>query len=394
MTIATSRSASRYGAGIDAIARSTRRSNGWRAHGPGNAPGDPRRRLAIARRSSAARAPPVTPTIRAMQVVHTERHRAHDPQVETYLGVPVPANEVPARADAIRDALPADGGFELVAPTEHGADADPRRPRPGPPALPRGGLAGDASARRSIASSSSPTPTRRAAMFEGMSDELVAARPEPIAVGGRAGWWGLDSSNPIVAGTYDAARWRGGRRADGGGPGPRGRAGGVRAVPAARAPRGALDGRRLLLLQQRGHRGRRRSSSGDRGARRDPRRRRPPRQRHPADLLAPRGRAATPRSTRTRGACTRSSSATPTRSGRARSRREPQPAAAAARRRRDLPRGPRPGARVDRRRAGRDRRRLARLRHVRAATRSATSPSRPRATTRWVAGSARSAGGS
>jgi len=42
-------------------------------------------------------------------------------------------------------------------------------------------------------------------MFAGMSDALVAARPEPEAVGGRAGWWGLDSSNPIVRGSYDAA---------------------------------------------------------------------------------------------------------------------------------------------------------------------------------------------
>jgi acetoin utilization deacetylase AcuC-like enzyme len=47
-------------------------------------------------------------------------------------------------------------------------------------------------------------PTR--SMFAGMSDELVAARPEPVAVGGRVGWWGLDSSNPLVAGSYDAAR--------------------------------------------------------------------------------------------------------------------------------------------------------------------------------------------
>ena len=56
----------------------------------------------------------------------------------------------------------------------------------------------------------------------------------------------------------------------------------------------------------------------DRRAGRDPRRRRPPRQRHAADLLAPRGRARTSRSTRTRGASTRSSSATPTRSARGR----------------------------------------------------------------------------
>jgi acetoin utilization deacetylase AcuC-like enzyme len=44
-------------------------------------------------------------------------------------------------------------------------------------------------------------------MFQGMSEELVGSRPETEAIGGRAGWWGLDSSNPIVAGTYVAARW-------------------------------------------------------------------------------------------------------------------------------------------------------------------------------------------
>jgi acetoin utilization deacetylase AcuC-like enzyme len=43
-------------------------------------------------------------------------------------------------------------------------------------------------------------------MFEGMSEGLVAARPEPVNAGGRAGWWGLDSGNPITPGTYDAAR--------------------------------------------------------------------------------------------------------------------------------------------------------------------------------------------
>ncbi|MCI0583750.1 MAG: histone deacetylase family protein, partial [Chloroflexi bacterium] len=48
-------------------------------------------------------------------------------------------------------------------------------------------------------------PTR--GMFQGMSDAFVGGRPEPEAIGGRAGWWGLDSSNPIVAGTYEAARW-------------------------------------------------------------------------------------------------------------------------------------------------------------------------------------------
>jgi len=43
-------------------------------------------------------------------------------------------------------------------------------------------------------------------MFEGMSPEAIARIPEPTAIGGRAGWWGLDTANPLVPGTYRAAR--------------------------------------------------------------------------------------------------------------------------------------------------------------------------------------------
>ena len=39
-----------------------------------------------------------------------------------------------------------------------------------------------------------------------MSPEFVASRPETGFAGGRAGWWGLDTANPLVAGTYAAAR--------------------------------------------------------------------------------------------------------------------------------------------------------------------------------------------
>jgi acetoin utilization deacetylase AcuC-like enzyme len=140
-----------------------------------------------------------------MKVVHTERHRAHDPKVETYLGLPVPAQEVPARADAIVAALTADGGFEMTPPADHGTGPILAVHDPGlvrflevawaeteRQAIDRNFLVADT------------YPTR--AMFAGMSEELVAARPEPVAIGGRVGWWGLDSSNPLVAGSYDAAR--------------------------------------------------------------------------------------------------------------------------------------------------------------------------------------------
>jgi acetoin utilization deacetylase AcuC-like enzyme len=140
-----------------------------------------------------------------VQVIHSERHRAHAPKVETYLGVPLPANEVPARADAILAALRADGGFEVVEPAEHGLDPihavhDPGLVRFLEEAWP-------AAVQQNIERDflvADTYPTR--GLFQGMSEAFVAARPEPEAVGGRAGWWGLDSSNPIVEGTYDAAR--------------------------------------------------------------------------------------------------------------------------------------------------------------------------------------------
>jgi acetoin utilization deacetylase AcuC-like enzyme len=140
-----------------------------------------------------------------VKVVHTERHRGHDPKVETYLGLPVPANEVPSRAEAIIAAVTAEGGFEVVGPTEHGTAPIL--------AVHDGGLlhfleeAWPETERQRIDREflvADTYPTR--SMFAGMSDAFVAARPEPEAIGGRVGWWGLDSSNPLVAGTYDAAR--------------------------------------------------------------------------------------------------------------------------------------------------------------------------------------------
>ena len=57
-----------------------------------------------------------------MRVVYTPLHLVHDVVSETIMGQAIPAYEVPERAERIRAALVADGGFELVAPTEHGTD--------------------------------------------------------------------------------------------------------------------------------------------------------------------------------------------------------------------------------------------------------------------------------
>lgn len=141
-----------------------------------------------------------------MQVVYSPRHLGHDIDTETFMGVGVPANEVAERAERIRAALTADGGFTFVEPTDHGeapitavhdeglvrfleiAWSEVRAQ-----AIPRAFLSADT--------------YPNIAMFEGMTDDAVERLVrEPRHVGGRAGFWGLDSAAPLVAGTYDAAR--------------------------------------------------------------------------------------------------------------------------------------------------------------------------------------------
>ena len=141
-----------------------------------------------------------------MQVVYTPAHLGHDITVETFMGLSVPANEVAERAERIRVALEADGGFTVSTPTEHGDgpitavhDAGLLRflevawSEVRAQGIPRAFLAADTYPNRS--------------MFEGLSPEAVTRLVrEPRHVGGRAGYWGLDSAAPLVAGTYVAAR--------------------------------------------------------------------------------------------------------------------------------------------------------------------------------------------
>ena len=140
-----------------------------------------------------------------MKVVYTPRHLAHDVTHETYLGVAIPANEVAERGEVIRAALEADDAFQIVAPTEHGLD--PIHAVHDPGLVRFVAEAWDQAQRESIDRTfvvADTYPSR--AMFEGLGDDALARLREPRAVGGRTGWWGLDSSNPLVAGTYDAAR--------------------------------------------------------------------------------------------------------------------------------------------------------------------------------------------
>jgi acetoin utilization deacetylase AcuC-like enzyme len=140
-----------------------------------------------------------------VKAVYSPAHLGHDVSQEFSAGEPGPANEVAERAERIRSALAADGGFELIPPTEHGEEPitavhDEGLLRFLEVAWPEARRQGHVGSHL-IADT---YPNRN--MFEGMSAEALAGLTEPVAIGGRVGWWGLDTGNPIVAGTYGAAR--------------------------------------------------------------------------------------------------------------------------------------------------------------------------------------------
>jgi acetoin utilization deacetylase AcuC-like enzyme len=140
-----------------------------------------------------------------VRVVYSPAHLAHDVVTETVMGAVIPANEVAERAERIRTTLEANGGFTFEAPTEHGTDPILAVHDPG---LLRFLEEAWAAARAQSIGRPNLTadtfPTVR--MFEGMSPEFVAAIEETRFAAGRAGWWGMDTANPLVAGTYGAAR--------------------------------------------------------------------------------------------------------------------------------------------------------------------------------------------
>jgi acetoin utilization deacetylase AcuC-like enzyme len=141
-----------------------------------------------------------------MRVVYDLRHQLHDPEHEVQYGVAIPSYELPARAESIRRALEADGGFELTPPAEHGVEPIRAVHDPGLIGFleeawsrwrAQGGLMGGASQ----APEFFPDTILHPALREGMGP----AR-EPSSPTGRIGFWCWETMTPIVPGTYRAAR--------------------------------------------------------------------------------------------------------------------------------------------------------------------------------------------
>jgi acetoin utilization deacetylase AcuC-like enzyme len=136
-----------------------------------------------------------------VQVVYSPVHAEHDPKTETVMGLPIPANEVAERAERIRAALVADGGFVISEPSEHGSAAI--------------AAVHDEALLRFLAEAwtqmQAEGVVRDAVVAEGFNvrglQEGMSVWPtEPRAISGRTGYWSFDTSTPIVAGTYPAAR--------------------------------------------------------------------------------------------------------------------------------------------------------------------------------------------
>jgi acetoin utilization deacetylase AcuC-like enzyme len=135
-----------------------------------------------------------------MRVVHAAEHLGHTPRHEYSDGEAIANFEVPERAETIRRALEADGGFAFEPPTEHGTEPitavhDPAMLAYLERAWREWVQAGETAAE--ILPDTFPLP----AYHEGMDPPAWPGHPRAQVAS-----WIFDSASPIVEGTYGAAR--------------------------------------------------------------------------------------------------------------------------------------------------------------------------------------------
>jgi acetoin utilization deacetylase AcuC-like enzyme len=135
--------------------------------------------------------------------VASDRHRGHDPDRELEGSRFQPPFERPHRADVIRAALAADDRFELVEAGEWGTAPIEAVHEPG---LVRFLATAWAGYQREHGPTHDVVPDVFA--MPGLRDGMggIDRGAEPGPVGARLGWWCYETTTPLTAGTYDAAR--------------------------------------------------------------------------------------------------------------------------------------------------------------------------------------------
>jgi acetoin utilization deacetylase AcuC-like enzyme len=136
----------------------------------------------------------------SVRVVASDEHRSHAPTREVADGEGIAIFETPERAEAIRGALVADGGFEIVEPVAHGTGPIAAVHDPAMLAFLEGAWrdwreAGEEA--DEVFPDTFPLPAYREGMGPGR---------EPRSPRARIGRWCFDTATPLVEGTYAAAR--------------------------------------------------------------------------------------------------------------------------------------------------------------------------------------------
>jgi acetoin utilization deacetylase AcuC-like enzyme len=138
----------------------------------------------------------------ATPVVWTDAHRLHDPEVGIWIGVPIPADEAPERAERIRVALE-EAGAKLVPAEPHGDEALYAVHDPELVSFIEG--AWDAWTGEGL--HEDPGQDRVTGYIFPTAGLLAGVEPHiPAALVARTGTWAFDTMTPIGPGTWVAAR--------------------------------------------------------------------------------------------------------------------------------------------------------------------------------------------
>jgi len=133
-----------------------------------------------------------------MHYVYSPSHELHSPETETEAGTPIPTYEMPRRAEVIRAELENDGGFEFVAPIEHGLQPVLAvHDRGLVDYLGHAWSTGDQKPGAAII----PDTIAHFALHSG-----IVGTHRPSTPSAQQGYYCFDTTTPMVEGTYAAAR--------------------------------------------------------------------------------------------------------------------------------------------------------------------------------------------
>jgi acetoin utilization deacetylase AcuC-like enzyme len=134
-------------------------------------------------------------------VFASTRHRGHDPEAEIEASRVQPPFEHPGRAEAIRAALEADGGFSIAEPAAVGTAPIEAVHDAG---LVRFLETAWAEYQRQLGPVHDVVPDVFA--MAGLREGMEPRSAEPTGAAARLGWWCFETTTPLTEGTYDAAR--------------------------------------------------------------------------------------------------------------------------------------------------------------------------------------------